>query len=513
MSDGGKTLVVGLDSSTTWARAVAWTATGEAVAAGRSPIPLAHPTLDRYEQDPEDWWRAAACAIRRVTDSVEPERIAGLSIAHQRETFVPLDCQGAPVRPAMVWLDRRAKDSVEPLVHRLGAERLLLISGKPPDVTPSLYRWEWMRRHEPEAFAATAVFADVHAWLTARLTGSLGTSWASADPSGAFDIADQRWSAEILAALELDETRMPPAHRPGTVLGEVTRDAAEATGLKSGTPVIAGGGDAQCAALGIGLAGTAGRDAACLILGSAVVTAVHFNRLRSDPAWHTLGAASGDGFVHESCLRTGGTVLDWFVGLVGGDRAAADGLRADLEAAAAEVPPGARGLILLPWFAGAMTPNWDADARGVFFGLTADHGRGEMYRALLEGIALDVAMGLALIEAKTGAVVPACVAVGGGAASTLWCRIIASAAGRPVRRSATTEPAALGAGMCAAVGCGLHPDMASAARAMAGPIVDTIDPDRRWAERYSELARIQRDLYPAVEDLYGRLARFAEQND
>lgn len=513
MSNDGKALVVGLDCSTRSARAVAWTASGETVAVGRSPIPLARPAPGRYEQDPRDWWHAAARAIRAVTDSVAPERIAGLSIAHQRETFVPLDGRGAPVRPAMVWLDRRARDSVEPLVHRVGAERLLLISGKPPDGTPSLYRWEWMRRHEPEAFSATAVFADVHAWLTARLTGSLRTSWASADPTGAFDIADQRWSADVLGALQLDEARMPPADRPGTVLGEVTREAAHATGLKPGTPVIAGGGDAQCAALGVGLTGIAGRDAACLILGSAVVATVHFNRLRSDPAWHTLGAASGDGFVHETCLRTGGTVVDWFVGLVGGDPAASGDLRAGLDAAAAEVPAGARGLILLPWFAGAATPIWNPDARGVFFGLTPDHGRGEMYRALLEGIALDVAMGLALIEAKTGAAVPACVAVGGGTASALWCRIIASAAGRPVRRSATTEPAALGAGICAAVGCGLHPDMASAARAMAGPIVDTLNPDRLWGERYAELARIRRDLYPAVEAHFGRLARFAERND
>jgi xylulokinase len=190
-----KDVVVGIDSSTTATKAIGWLKDGSVAGVGRCPIPLDHPGPDRYEQDPADWWSSAVTAIRQLLQQVSAERIAAMAISNQRETFVPLDAKGRPVRPAIVWLDQRCKDEVAWLSRKVGADRLHRISGKPPDVAPVAYRIAWMLRSEPELFRSAAVFADVHSYLVWRLIGAFQTSWASADPWGLFDMEGKAWSA------------------------------------------------------------------------------------------------------------------------------------------------------------------------------------------------------------------------------------------------------------------------------------------------------------------------------
>lgn len=499
-------LVIGIDSSTTATKAIAWRRDGSRAAIGRSPVPLANPGPNLYEQDPADWWLSATAALRALLQQVSATRVAALAVSNQRETFVALDSRGKPVRPAIVWLDQRCAGDVAWLSGRVGPGRIHQITGKPPDMAPVAYRLAWMRRAEPELFRGAAIFADVHAYLVWRLTGSFQTSWASADPLGLFDMDQKSWSPEVLDALGLDPRQLPGLAAPGAVLGTVTGAAASATGLVAGTPVVAGGGDGQAAGLGVNALTP---SLAYLNLGTAVVSGTYSPTYRTGAAWRTMGSCSGDGYYFETSLRAGTFLIEWFVRHVCQAAPEDRGVYQRLEAEAARIPPGSEGLLALPYWGAVMTPYWDPQARGCFVGLTGAHRPGHLYRSLLEGIALEQSLVSGMIEEQTGAGVAGFVAIGGGAASDLWCQIIADACQKSVRRSATVEASSLGAAICAAYGAGWFTSAAEAAAAMAGEIVRETTPERGQSARYRELMEIYRGIYPCLRETFAGLTRFA----
>lgn len=500
-----KDLVIGIDSSTTATKAVAWKRDGTVAGIGRGPIPLASPANNRYEQDPEDWWRSTCEALGGLFQAVAPERIAAVGISNQRETFVPLGPQGVPVRPAIVWLDQRCDKEVAWLTGKIGGDRLHRITGKPPDMAPVAYRIAWMLRWENELFRATSMFADVHAYLVWRLTGEFRTSWASADPLGLFDMEGKVWSTEVMDALELRSEQLPKLAAPASILGEVSRSAAAATGLAPGTLVVAGGGDGQAAGLGVN---TLTPQRAYLNLGTAVVSGTYSPEYRTDTAWRTMGSCSGEGYIYETSLRAGTFLVEWLARHVCQAPAEDKGIYQRLEAEAAEAPVGSHGLLTLPYWGAVMTPYWDPQARGCFVGLTGSHRLGHIYRSILEGIALEQAMVTGMIEARTGAAVREFVAIGGGASSDLWCQIVADASGKIVRRSTTVEASSLGAAVCAAVGAGWFTTAQVAAKAMCGEITRETEPCPERSARYAELLDVYREIYPQLRGTFSKLARF-----
>jgi xylulokinase len=497
-------VVVGLDSSTSATKAIAWNRQGVAIAEGRGSIPLACPAADWYEQDPDGWWASACAALRDVQERISPARIAAIGISNQRETFVPLTSDGSPVRPAIIWMDRRCRAEVDWLAARVGRRRIHEISGKPADMAPVAYRLAWMLRNEPEAYRRTATFADVHAYLTWRLTGEFRTSWASADPLGVFDIQKKVWCAEILEPLGLTPERLPETVAPGVVMGYVSEQAARLTSVPAGTPVVAGGGDGQAAGLGVN-ALSPGR--AYLNLGTAVVAGIHSPEYRIGDAWRTMCSCTGDGYYLETSLRSGTFLVDWFLNQCGGEMDKSE-LRARLDAEAANLPVGSNGLLAVPYWGAVMTPYWDPDARGCLVGLTASHGTAHLYRALLEGIALEQALVTGMIEEDAGIAIDEFVAIGGGAANEHWREIIADACGKPLKRSGTFEASSLGAAICAAAGIGWFDSIRAAAEAMTGEITCITEPNPDRAARYAELLDIYREIYPQLRETYRKLARF-----
>lgn len=501
-------LVIGLDSSTQSTKAIAWDRQGRAVAEGRAAIALANPALGRFEQDPEDWWRSAVAALADCARQIDTGRLEGLAISNQRETIAFLDRDGRSVRPAMIWLDERARAEVERFADAFGAEEIHRITGRVPDVIPCLYRFAWVKRHEPEVWARTASFADVQAFLVQRLCGGeLRTGWMSADPLGIFDLVDKRWSRPILDALGLDPSRLPEPHAPGTRLGTITADAADACALPEGLPVFAAGGDGQCAGLGTNCTVP---ERAYINLGTAVVSGIWSPEYRHGRSWRTEIAGQGEGYILENCLRSGAFLIDWFV-----DRFVAHG-KADeavferLEKAALALPIGSDGLLVQPYFAGSMDPHWDSTARGVILGLSGSHTEVHVYRALIEAITIDQAMRTEDMEAASGQRIEHFVAVGGGARSPLWRQMLADATGRPVHVSETVEASALGAGMIAAAGAGWYDSITAAARAMAGETTP-VHPDTVRGAAYAELIDIYRGLYAATSALNTRMVAFAAE--
>jgi xylulokinase len=502
-------LVVGLDSSTTATKAIAWDRDGALVAEGRAPVALANPRPAWFEQDPADWWSAAATALGQLTRQVDAARIAGLAIANQRETFGIFSEAGEPLRPGMVWLDGRSRPQMLRFAESFGAERIRRISGKPVDTTPCLYRVLWLAEQEPELLARADRVAEVNGFLCHRLTGRWATSIAAADPTGMLDMERLAWSTEILAATGVPPAKMLDLVPPGGPIGEVTQSAAAATGLLPGTPVFAGGGDGQCAGTGVGVLEP---GLAYINLGTAVVSGTYARGYAHDAAFRTEVAVADGGYIYETCQKAGTFLVDWITrelyGVAPADRAAA---LAALETEAASVPIGADGLLMVPYWEGCMTPHWDAAARGVIAGFSGSTKRGHIYRALLEGIALEQAEAAVRAAAATGITIRDYAAIGGGAASALWAQILADATGCPVRRSAAIEASSLGAAMAAARGAGWFAGFAEAAAAMAGPTVRRFDPDPARVRTYEELRQIHADLWPTLASWNRRLRAFAER--
>lgn len=487
---------LGIDSSTTATKAVAWSRDGEHLGEGRCDLPLHTPAPGRYEQNPDDWWNSLVAALADLGGGVDLGRIEALAISNQRETVAFLSAAGEAVAPAMVWLDERARGEVDEFAARIGDDAMHRITGKHKDITPAVYRLAWLRKHAPQTCRDIKVICDVQGFLVKRLTGAFATSWASADPMGCWDIAGKTWSAEILAALNWNERMFPPANRPGGVLGTVTPQAASQTGLREGTPVIAGGGDGQCAGLAMGITRP---GAAYLNIGTAVVCGAYQAEYAWGKAWRTMTSMSGDGYIMESCLRSGAFLLNWLVGEIfggGGDESAAS--FAGLEARAAGLPPGADGVSVLPYWSGVMNPHWDTAARGAIFGLAGNHGKAHLYRAVMEGIALDQADCMRSVERDTGIRIERYYAVGGGAQSDLWCRIFADCLARPVYRMNTVEASALGAGMAAAAGAGIHSSLTDASEKMRGAVTAQFDPGEN-AAAYAQLLDAYGALYPAAK--------------
>ncbi len=459
-------LVVGLDSSTTGTKAIAFNRNGNIVARASHPIPLSSPQPNYFEQDPDDWWHSTCSVLKEITARVPPDRIVALAISNQRETFVPLGTSGEPLRPAIIWLDERCKGEVEKFSRRIGKAKIHRITGKPPDYAPVVYRLAWMKHHEASLFRKIRMVCDVHAYLVWKLTGSHTTSWASADPLGLFDLKQRKWSPAILGALGLSSEKLPRAVQPGSIIGEVTAVASKSTGLKFGTAIIAGGGDGQVAGLGANALNPA---RAYLNLGTAVVAGVYGNSYRISTAFRTMSSCSDRGYYYECSLRAGTFAIDWLIrNLLKIDPQKKPQIYKELEQEGLRIPAGSDGVLHLPYLCGVMNPYWDMDAKGAFVGLSSSHHRGHLYRSILEGIAFEQRRAIEAVEKSVGRQVRELVAIGGGAMNRLWCQILADITGKTICVPVLAEASALGAAMTAAVGAGWFTTFQQAASAMAG---------------------------------------------
>lgn len=499
-------LVIGLDASTTATKAIAWNRRGHPVAEGRANVPLSNPKAGWFEQDVADWTGAATTALKQVTKHIDVGRIAALSISNQRESFAQFDAKNKPLRPGTLWLDERAHVETKEIARDIGAEHLHDISGKPSDVTPCISRCLWLSKNMPKVWSKTAKTAEVHGVLTQFLTGHWHTSSASADPMGLIDMRRFDWSEELISHVGLTRTQLPKLYRPGEVMGEVSAAAAKATGLKTGTPIVAGGGDGQCAGTG---ANVFVKGRAYLNLGTAAVSGNFGKAYAHNPMFRTMLAVAEEGYIYETCIRTGSFLLNWMVErLFNVDPAKDPKIFTTLENEAKLSPIGSHGIALIPYWSGCMTPYWDTGARGMIAGLSGSHSRGDVYRAMLEGIALEQVMMTNGAEAATTAI-DHYVIMGGGARSDFWCQIIADASGRDVKRLETVEASSQGAAMAAAKAAGWFQTIPEAAAVMSGKPSKTFRPRTKQNKSYSELLGIYRELWPQVSSWNAKLQEFA----
>jgi xylulokinase len=468
--------LVGIDVGTTGVKAVAISPTGEVLAKAEEGYPLSTPKPGWSEQDPEDWWRATERALAALGQS----RIAGVGLSGQMHGLVCLDRDERVLRPAILWNDQRTAAECTEIEERVGLERLIALTGNRALTGFTAPKLLWVRRHEPDVYARLEHILLPKDYVRLKLTGERAIDVADASGTLLFDVAARRWSSDVLDALELDPAWLPVALESPEVSGRTPE----------GIPVAAGAGDQAAGALGVGVdrpgplsvqIGTSGVVFAALPAFQADPEArVHAFCHAVPGAWHAMGVM----------LSAAGS-LAWL------RDAAAPGVEyTALTAEAERWQPGVEGLAFLPYLAGERTPHADPNARGAFVGLQLRHDRGALTRAVLEGVAYGLRDSLELVRAlgvrpETGR------ALGGGARSDLWLRIVASVLDLPLERVAVEEGAAYGAALLGGVAGGVFPDVHEATAACVCAR-DCIEPDPSWQDAYGAGYERFRGLYPAL---------------
>lgn len=495
------TLFLALDGGTEGLRAALFTPDGHMVGFAAEPYPTAHPAPGRAEQDPEDWWRALGRAVRRLIaeTGVAPERIAALAAGTTSCTVVLLDTEGRPLRPALLWMDVRAGREADEVLAT--GDPALIVNGAgagPVSAEWLLPKLKWLKRHEPETYAAASRIGEYQEFLALRLTGrwvatrtQLTMRWHGG-PGG--------YAECLMARLGLDDAlrKLPPEIvAPGEPIGRLTPAAADALGLSPRTLVVQGGSDAFIGTLALGVA-RPGR-VAFLTGSSHLFLAVSDTPLHRRGLWGSYQDVVVPGVhVLEGGQVSTGSIVRWFRTLCGG----IDYETLNREAAA--VAPGAEGLLMIDHFQGNRTPFTDAAARGAFVGLSLSHGRGHLFRAVLEGIACGSALIYrTMMEAGLSA---DWITVGGGAVhSPLWLQIHADALGRPLRVPEVADATILGAGVLAMTGAGVHPDLPTAADAVFR-LDRVVEPDMASHELYRERVALSAETYERLRSVHAGLA-------
>jgi len=451
-----KEYVIGLDAGTSDLRAVVFDKWGNEIAQSRTSYETFYPNVGWAEQDANDWAKALKATIRCLIrdHGLLPSSIKALGITHQRETIVPVDESGTPLRRALLWFDTRAGEQVEWLKKQLDPEEILKITGVPPLPGWSLPKILWIKEHEKEVFDNAHKFLLVSDFLTFLLTDEFKTSWASACTTQLLDINKFEWSSKLLEICQIPISKLPATIPPGEVLGTVTKKFSEETTLPEGIPVVAGGGDQQCGGLGTGVTKP---GVASLNLGTSVILETFLDSpiIDSQLRYWLRVACVPRKYAAENGIGGGAYTLKWFKENFGqSETEIAEKLKISpydiLMIEAKKAPPGALGLFVVPYWLGAFSPYYDTSARGVIFGFTGSHRREHLIRAIIEGVAYEVRLNLENLEDASKKSVDEIRVYGGGAKSSLWCQIIADICNKKVRVTQTEENTALGAAILAA---------------------------------------------------------------
>ena len=495
-----RVLWLGIDIGTTSSRALLVDEKGRSVAGATAPhedVRMERPLW--AEQQPENWWEAAQDATRRVLAEARTtgEEISGIGLSGQMHGLVTLDQNHQVIRPALIWCDQRSQEQVDWINCKVGRENVLTYTANPVLTGFTLPKLLWVRDHEPANFERIRKILLPKDYVRLRLTGEYATDVSDASGTALFDVAHRRWSAAMAERLELDSRILPGVYESSEVTGTVTEQAAAVTGLKAGTPVVAGGGDQASGAVGTGVVEP---GIISCTLGTSGVVFAHLEHPLYDPLgrvhtfchavknqWHVMGVTQGAGLS-----------LQWFR-----NRLAPGASYEELTAEAATSPAGAQGLFWLPYLMGERTPHLDAAARGGWVGLTAKHTRADLIRALLEGVSYSQKDSLDVIE-QLGAHAETVRVSGGGGRSGFWRQLLADVLGKRVAVLESQEGSAYGAALLAMVGTGSCSSVRELCRTVIHE-VESVLPRPREAGYYRGGHEIYRSLYPALRPIYGQI--------
>ena len=501
---------LGIDLGTSSVKVLLVTDAGEVLSQGSAEYPLDRPRPDRAEQDPERWWQATVAAVRQTLAGIAAGSIsiAAIGLSGQMHGTVLLDRAGHSLAPAVIWPDQRSRDQVREITGLIGAERLIELSGSPAATGFQAATLRWVRQEQPDLWQQVGMILLPKDYLRWRMTSEFQTDPSDGSGTLLLDVHHRDWSEELLAALDIDRAKLPPVQPSTALAGQLQRRAAETLGLPPGMPVVTGAADTAASLLGAGIVA----DQTLLVMissgGQLILPATE---VRVDPAGrlHTFCAAvtpavDQPGWYLMAAMLAAGLALRWLRDQVLGRPG--ELAYPEMTAWAANVPAGSNGLLFLPYLLGERTPHMDPRARGLFLGLSANHGRAEFVRSVLEGVALacyDAYQVLAELGARPEGIVMA----GGGARSRLWQQIVADMFGLPVRRLDVGDQSALGAALLAGAGVGqLDPVETTQRWARYGP---PLEPDQQQQAVYQDMLSLFRDAYQKHRTDFHRLQELA----
>ena len=488
--------ILTFDLGTTGCKVCLWDSAGTLLAAADRGYPIHHPEPDWAEQDAEDWWKAAVAAGRQCLAGQNAKRIAAIGLSSQREGVVPIGRDGRPLSRCIIWMDRRCRPQAARLGEEFGESFLHRHTGVAPDPNYTACKLLWLRDNQPDLLARTTVFLQPRDFLYYRLTGMPATDHTLASRTMMIDLRKERWWPEMFARVGVRPEQFPPVYRSIEAPYRIAAAAATALGIPAGIPVALGGGDRACEGVGAGLSGNRASDST----GTATQVSMVADRLPEDLGRVPCGIHAIPGrYLFELGVTTTASAMRWFRELIG--LAQEDMVALEREAACS--PPGARNLIMQPFLMGARSTRWNPDARGLLLGLSLGHTRGDIARALMEGVGYEVGTCLDGLR-DMGITLGELVVIGGGARSDLWAQIKADILGVPVYRPRYTEAASLGAAVLAATAVGLATDPEATARAW-NPPVETFTPNAEATRIYQDRRALFDDVYAALRPLYPRL--------
>jgi xylulokinase len=505
--------LLGIDVGTTGTKTVLIQENGQVLATATEEYPLHTPRPNWSEQDPVDWWRAVCASVRSVLGKVPhaAARIAGIGLSGQMHGAVFLDKKQQIIRPAILWNDQRTAEECAEITARVGASRLMELASNPALTGFTAPKILWLRKHEPKHYERVRTVLLPKDYVRFRLTGTFATEVSDASGTLLFDVKGRKWSKELLEMLEIPREFLPDCAESPIVTAKVSRLAAEETGLREGTPVVGGGGDQAAGAVGTGVVS---EGIISSTLGTSGVVFAFADKPETDPQGrlHTFcHAVPGKWHMMGVMLSAGGS-LRWFRDALCQEettRAKEQGIDVYdlLTAAAASVPPGAEGLIFLPYLAGERTPYPDPHARGVFIGLSLRHTKAHLVRAVLEGVTFGMRDSLEIMR-EQHIQAQQIRASGGGGRSALWRQIQADVFAAPVTSINVEEGPAFGVALLAGVGTGLYASVPEACQATIRVVSET-KPRAEVTAVYEQYYRIYRSLYPLLRDTFAAVGTLA----
>lgn len=510
MAKGSARYYLGIDVGTSGTKALLVTAEGVPVANATVEYPMDQPRPGWAEQDADDWWRAAVDSTQAVLKKagISGSDVAAVGLSGQMHGSVFLDEAGEVVRPPILWCDVRTAEQCQTITEKVGGrDRLISLTGNPALEGFTAPKIVWLMEHEPQAYEQTKTILLPKDYVRYRLTGEIATEVSDAAGTLLFDVAEKTWSKPVLEALGIDESLLPQALQSYDTAGYVTAEAASLTGLAEGTPVVAGGADNTCGAIGSGIV----REGVFLSsIGSSGVVLTPTATMAKDPGGrvHTFNHSTESHWYLMGVTLSAGLSLRWFREHMGHSEKAIEAAGGPdaydlLASQAANSPAGSRGLIFLPYLNGERTPHADADARAVFFGLSGAHTRADMVRSIMEGVTFSLRDSVEIMR-EMGQEIKEIRAIGGGAKSPLWRQIQADVFGADVLTLEIDEGPAFGAALLAMVGEGRYSTVAEAADATVRTAART-NPSGN-TDTYDQAYEMYRSLYPALKERYKALA-------
>lgn len=473
-------------------------------------VSVPRPGWAEHDAD-EVWWSDFTRITQRLFEEsdVSPDDVAGVGVSALHAAMLPLDDSGTPLRPAILYgVDTRSGEEIALLNEQLGEERIYETCGNAltfQSVGPKIH---WYRRNEPGRFERTETIVDATGYVVSKLTGEYTMDNAiAAFFHPLYDPTELTWDDEMLAEMDLDRDLFPEPQWSTEVAGQVTADAAEATGLTGGTPVIVGTGDALASQISVGAVDPGD---AIFMYGTTGVIYTTLAEQRSTPELWSFPHCLEGQYTIAGGMATSGAIVRWFRDEFGGDAVVGEGTGkasySRLNERASALDPGSDGLVVLPYFSGERTPINDDSARGSVVGLTLSHTKYHVYRAILEGVGYGFRHHLETME-DANVPIDRVRAIGGGAQSDLWRQIVSDVTGVAQQYVANPVGSPLGGAYLAGLGTGVFDGLDHLRENTT--VARTTKPNTAATETYDDYYEVYRDLYPAMKDEMHRLAALA----